>query len=153
MTIGIQQATDEMFALLNSAWIAGAAAIVGYLPEIKWQGVPERNIPDASQYWARVTKQTVLEGQGSLSDCAGELGQKRYTVTGLLFIQLFLPKCENDCSEIGRQLAVLVRDAYRGQSTPGGVWFRNATINDGIPPEEICERINVVVEFEYDDLG
>ena len=151
--IEFDEVRNEIFALFNAAWEANTAAIVGYVPEVRWQGVQERDLPESSKFWVRVSKQTVFEEQATLSTCEGKPGQKKYTASGLVFVQLFCPKSNAQAVELGQKLAKVARNAFRGKTTPGKIWFRNARINDGIPPEELYERFNVVTEFEYDELG
>lgn len=149
MTTNYVQAIDEIFSLANAAFVANAAAIVGYLPDIRWPGVAEAGTPDASKFWARVSQQTVLEEQTTLS---GEDGKKRYTASGLVFVQLFCPFSDVAAMEKGRALAVMARNAFRGKTTSGKVWFRNARINE-LAPADGAYRFNVVTEYEYDEIG
>jgi len=144
-------ARDEIYALLNTAWLAGAAAIVGYVPEIRWQGVTKETKIDESKFWARASMQSVDAEQASLSNCAGAIGQKHYTDFGLIFVQLFAPMAAQQATvKLGR-LAMLARNVYRGVSTDNKVWFRNARINT-LPDELQFHRLNVVAEYEYDEL-
>ena len=152
MTIEFDQARDEIFTLFNTAWQAETGAVAGYVPEIRWQGVEYRDTPDGSKFWARVTKDTVLEEQTTLSTCEGKPGQKRYTASGLVFVQIFCPKSNTQAFAIGQKLAKIARNAFRGKTTPGKIWFRNVRINE-LDPEELYYRFNVVTEFEYDELG
>lgn len=152
MTTTRSEARNEINGLFLAAWNANAAAIVGYVPNVEWQGVQPRTTPDPSKYWARVSMQTVFEEQTTLSTCEGKPGQKRYTASGLVFVQLFCPKSLGQAFELGGELAEVAKKAFRGKSTPGKVWFRNARINE-IDPEDLYYRYNVVTEFEYDELG
>ena len=161
MTATYEKAVDEMFAQFLNAWNAGSAAIVGYVPEIRWTGVkppegqPEK--PAGDKYWARVTQETVIEEQTSLSANVanvelGTLPASRYTASGLLVIQLFCPKSDARSMEFGRKLAMLARSAYRGKKTESGVWFLNVRIQP-LDSEELWNRFNVVAETEYDEVA
>lgn len=147
--IGYEEAIDEMFDAFNVAWLANSAAVAGYVPEVRWPGVEEPEKPDASVYWARVSQQTVDEGQSTLRN--GDAGQ-RYTTDGLIFVQVFAPKSDSEAMTILRRLAIIGRNAFRGHTTSGKVWFRNARINE-LPPEDKYYRLNVVAEYEYDENG
>lgn len=146
------QAGDEINTQFLTAWNAHSSAIVGYVPEIRWQNVQNRPLPDGSKFWVRVSKDTVFEQQATLSVCEGLPGQRKYTANGLVFVQLFMPKSNHQAFELGQQLAVIARNAFRGKSTPGNIWFRNVRINE-VQPEELYFRINVISQFEYDELG
>lgn len=142
-----EAAIDEMFAQFRIPWEANSAAVAGYVPEVRWPGVEEIDPPDASKYWARVSQQTVDEQQTTLRN--GEFA-KRYTADGLVFVQIFCPKSDAESMTTGRRLATIARNAFRGQSTSGNVWFRNARIKE-LEPEAKFYRFNVVTEYEYDE--
>ena len=144
------EATDALYAIFNEAWTAGAAVIVGTVPEIRWHGVELREKPPVNKYWCRVSSQNILEEQATLNEVA-EANKHRYTIAGLLFIQLFCPMSDPQAMDRGRKLAMLARDAYRSVDRDG-VWFRNARINE-LAPEQDAYRFNVIVEYQYDDIG
>jgi hypothetical protein len=153
-----EQARDEMFALFLAAWNAHAPGVVGYIPDIRWQGKELSRVPDGSKHWCRVSLQTVIERQATLSE-PREKGKRRYRTSGLLFVQLFSPKAkaedngENDGFEEGEKLANVAKKAFRGKKTkPGDVWFRNARVNP-LPVEGTSYRFNMVVEYEFDEIG
>lgn len=147
--ISYEQAVDEIFKVFRDTWNAEASAIVGYLPEIRYQGVEEPSKLPIDKYWARVSQQTVSDSQSTLRN--GTCGQ-RYRTNGLVFIQLFCPKSDSLGMTTGRKLATVVRNGYRGVKTSGGVWFSNVRINE-LPPEDNWYRLNVVAEYEYDEEG
>lgn len=149
MTTTYEEAKDEIYSQFFAAWVAGSAAIVGYVPEVRWQNLEEATKPDQSKYWARVSTQSVDEPQANLG--ADAEGKRRYTGLGLVFVQIFVPKTEGNDYK-GAKLAELARNAYRGKKTTGGVWFRNVRINN-LEPEELFYRFNVVAEYEYDEIG
>lgn len=151
MTATYTQAIDDMFALFNAAW-QNSNAIVGSVPEVRWQGVEERDVPPANAYWCRVSTQNVIDRQATLKSGVDSGQQRRYTSQGLLFVQLFCPMSDARAMEKGRQLAELARAAFRGVESPNGVWFRNARINE-LAPADNAYRFNIVVEYEYDDIA
>lgn len=150
--IEYDQIDDEINSLFYEKWKAETTSIVGYIPKVYWQGVEERETPDSSKFWARLSRQTVGEEQATLSNCEGLPGQKKYEAYGLVFIQIFCPKSETQAFNLGKLLAKVARNSFRGKRTPGGIWFRNVRINE-LEPEELYERFNVVTEYEYNELG
>jgi len=152
MTVGYSEARNQMFALFKAAWDAGSAAIVGYVPEVRWQDNELADKPQSGKHWCRASTQSVIERQATLSDCVGEPGKKRYESAGLVFVQLFAPKSVANASEKAQQLAVIARNAFRGKSTAGGIWFYNVRINN-LAAENLFYRFNVVAEYEYDEIG
>jgi hypothetical protein len=152
MTATYSEAIDAMFTLFNTAWKDGATAIVGNVPQIRWQGVESAGTPPMSNFWARVLVQNVTEKQTSFESGIASDEKKRYTAHGLLFVQIYCPMSHSRSMEKGRQLAELARNAFRGKQTVNGVWFRNANIIE-LTPQDDSYRINVVIEYEYDEIG
>lgn len=146
------EASDEINLLIKEAWELQSSDIVGYIPELRWQGIQYRNLPDTSKYWARVSIQTIFEEQASLSNGVGLAGKRRFESSGLVFVQIFCPKSDARAFEKGKLLAVIARDAFRGKSTESAIFFRNVRIQE-IPQEDNFERLNIVAEFEYDEIG
>lgn len=152
MTLTAPQAIDEMYAVVNNAVVNGAAAIVGTVPEIRWDGVEETSAPPMNEYWLRVSSEEIDAAQSTMNSGIAPGEKQLYTATGLLFVQLFCPKSSPQAKEFGEQLAELVRNAFRGVETPGGVWFRNPRATP-IPSQGNALRFNVVVEYEYDSVA
>lgn len=148
-----QQAIDEMFSLLNVAWLAGTTAVAGYVPELRWQGKELATKPDPKKYWARASVQRVTEEQATISNCVDAPGQKRFEIGGFLMLQIFCPKIEIAAQVKGAALAEVAKRAFRGKHTsPGNVWFHNVRINE-LKPDDSYVRFNVVAEFEFDEIG
>lgn len=153
MTAEYDVAQNEMLAVFNVAWLAGSAALCGYVPEVAWPLKELVDKPDGGKFWARISTQNVTEEQTSLSACLTESNNAmRTTAYGLLFVQIFCPKSVDNAGEIGEKLAKLVKNAYKGTKTLSGVWFRNVRINP-LPAEDLWHRFNVVAETEYDEVS
>lgn len=147
-----QEAIDEIFARFNVAWLTVSPSILAYVPTVYWQGKEEPAKPDYLKYFARVSQQTVLETQRTLSTECGLPGQKRFGIDGLLFIQIFCPKTDAKAWGIGRQLATIARNAYRGNRAGDTIVYRRPRIKE-LDSELECLRYNVIAEYEYDELG
>uniref|UniRef100_A0AAU6W084 Tail terminator protein n=1 Tax=Pseudomonas phage Pavpe01 TaxID=3138545 RepID=A0AAU6W084_9VIRU len=153
MTTTYTDALDEMFGKIKAAIDGPVNTVLGYKAETRWPFVAEPTKPDNSKIWLRVSTQIVDEQQSTLSTCEGLPGQKRYESAGLLFIELYLPKAKGDSGVKGRKVAVILRDLFRNAASgPTGITYYRARINDGIAPEELFYRLNVVTEFEYDEI-
>lgn len=147
-----QTSTDEMLTLVTAAVAAGAVAIVGYVPEVRFQGVEANpSQPPNNRYWFRMSRQTVREGQATLG-AAEVSGGRLYETDGILFLQCFGPLNNADVWFKLQQLAELVKDAVRGKKTASGVWFRNERINE-IGSDGRFQQINVIAEFQYREIG
>lgn len=141
----------EISQAFQDGWAANAAAIVGYVPEIRWFGQEEGSLPDGSKYWARHSVESVFEEQTSLATMVGKPGQKRYTQTGLVFVQLFCPKEAINVAQNGRLLAEVAKAVYRGKRV-GCIYFRNVRIIP-VDSEKQYYRFNVVAEYEHDEIA
>lgn len=140
-------ARNEIFAQLNNIK-ASLTTLLGYEPLIIYQGVDKEVQPDSTKLWLRASIQTVLESQATLS---GNDLKRRYTTYGLVFIQIFIPKTRAQDYAFGLAVANLVLKAYRGKSTENCIVFRNVRRQE-LPPETAWNRINVVGEYEYDEI-
>jgi hypothetical protein len=150
MTTTYVGAKNEIYSLFTQRFNADAAAIIGYVPQIFYRNNEQPTKPGSDKYWVRASIQTIDAAQTALSDC-GEIGKKRYTEYGLFFAQLFAPKSDPQVDDKLAKLAAMAREIFRGTTTEGHVWFRNARINE-IDPEALFYRSNVVTEFEYDEI-
>jgi len=152
MTTGYSNAIDEIYGLFNVAWLAGTTAIVGYIPQIYWQGNETNDLPEIDKYYVRFNIKPVLEQQKTLSNVVDGIGKKRYNNVGMLFANIFTPLSDVTHMEKGRSLAELGRNAYRGKTTAGGIFFRNATIEEFSHSDKYF-NFRVVAEYDYDDIG
>lgn len=146
------EAVYEIYNQFNEIWIDESAAIVGYIPEVRWPGIPEPAKPPQDKFWIRFTQRNVIEQQATLSNCVTEPFKRRYENSGFIVIQLFCPRSKDTSMHLGRNLAKLARSAYRGKTTAGGIVFRNVTIVE-LDPEELFYRFNVKSEYEFGEIG
>jgi hypothetical protein len=148
MPITYNNARDEMFGIIKAAW-SGSTDVVGYEPDIRWQGAPQGSAPDMDKYWARVSIQIVTDKQETLA--SDSLGKRLYKATGLIYFQLFCPRNVANPTINGITLAELIRGAFRKASPSGSIFFYNQAIRE-LPPTDENYPINVVATFEYDTI-
>lgn len=137
-------AINDMFSIFNNVWNNESSTIIGYTPEVRWQGVEVGEV-DNSKYFARVSQQGVNDRQRTL-----KTSHNRYDVTGLLFIQIFCPRSDMEAMYKGRQLSQIVKNAYRGVQTGNNVWFRNVRIKE-LEPEASFLMFQVIAEYEFSE--
>lgn len=145
-----EAAYDATTTRFETEWNAGAAAIVGMVPEIRFQGIEKGEIPEA--HFCRFSFNPVVEAQSTLRN--GEHGQ-RYTTVGNVIIQVFAYRRgakPAEVEEYARKLAILARDIFRGKCFTGGIVFRNCRVNR-LTSEDKYNRHNVIADFEYDEIG
>lgn len=139
---------DQIFTQYRTI-LPGTVAIIGAELTSVYQGVETGGKIPTDKFWARVSQQTVDEPQAALR---GNDLKTRYRTLGLVFVQLFGAK--NDVANYQKlaQLAALVKTAFRGKQTDGCIWFRNTRIQE-LPDEAAWQRLNVVSEYTYDEIG
>lgn len=152
MTAELDIAVNEIQHAFKAAWDLNSGAVFGYVPDVEWYGNEKNSKVDRAKAWARFSTQNVFEEQATLSTCVEQPFSRRYEASGLIFVQLFLPKTIDNALIEGRKLAKIARNAFRGKKTESGVSFHNARIVD-LSPEELFYRLNVVVEYDFDDIG
>lgn len=131
------EARDIIFNVFKTVWDAtGFIAVYDDVPSTP---------PNTDTSWARVTMQHFSGRQASL---AGELGARRWENRGLVTAQIFAPIGDGKTQVY--TLSELVRNGYRDAKNLS-VWFRDPRINE-VGNDGAWEQINVLVNFEYDDV-
>lgn len=148
MTTTYKGAKDDIFKLVTTA--NKNQTVVGYEPEIRYQGKELATEPASDKLWMRLSKNTIVSEQKTLSTCVSAPGKKMYIEAGLVVLQLFIPKNNGDYAK-AELWAEVLRNAFRGVKTANGVWFRNAVIKE-LDPEVGFLRINVIAEFNYSEI-
>lgn len=140
-------ARNEIFAQYNLAKVE-ILALLGYQPVVVYQGVESTGVMPTDKIWLRLSQQTVIEEQSAL---AGNDLKRRYTSDGLIYAQIFIPKLTGVYTN-GVKIAEYIKKAFRGKQTSSAMWFRNVRIQE-LAPEESWFRLNVVSEYQYDQIG
>lgn len=146
MTTNYISARDSIFTLIEET-----ASHFDYVPHIEYPLIVNADKPDGSKIWLRASTQIVEEMQSALSACEQSEGQKLYTSYGLVIIEFYIPRTEPN-GTLALMWASQLRDAFRNASSNDGVIYRKARINDGIAPEEQFFRVNVISNFEFDEV-
>lgn len=139
-TLTYSEAYDEVMAAFKAAMDAVPITSVHY-PDMEF------TIPAGDTAWARVAYDLINSAQASFSD--GSTG-KRWRRSGLLSIQLFHPL--GGGSTDAWNAAKVAVDAFEGQTTPGGVWFRDITGPSPVGTSGGFSQTNLAVAFEYDEV-
>jgi hypothetical protein len=145
-------ASDDMKATTNAAWKAATLLHVGSVQKLFFQGIVKDGaleIGNPTDYWARVIIQGVTQGQSTLGE--HQTG-RRHTAYGLLWVQMFFPLAVNDAWRKGQLIASAVKNALARESISGTVWFLNPRINDNVPADVTHHRLNVVADYQFDEI-
>lgn len=136
MSLTLEQARDEMSARFKTAWDASAFASKTVL----WDDVGAP--PPNAELWVRHSIRHA-DGYGAA------LGNRLFRRTGTIWVQLHAPTGEGFTRL--DQMGMVAQEAYEGQATPGGAWFRNVRAREaGV--DGAFQRLNVLVDFEYDEV-
>lgn len=150
MSLTAAQARDEMSTRFYDDWRAKAPlAWNGGVPHVVWEGAQEadKKGPRTDRPWARVTVAHNVAPQRTF----GEPGNRRFERLGLITVQLFVPLGMEDTVALAEALGTIARDAFEGRTTPGGVWFRNARLQE-VGPDGPWWQLNIVTDFSYEEL-
>ena len=149
MSVTTTTARDEISARFYDDWRSKShLACGGTVPKVLWQALEsDSDTPRTDSPWARVT----ISHNAAPQRTFGAAGERRFERLGIVTIQIFVPTSIEQGMTLSETLAVIARDAYEGQSTPSGVWFRNATIRE-VGPDGPWYQTNVVAEFIYEEL-
>lgn len=139
------EALDLVYGALASA-MASATAITGGPVPVIYEGAPNNPKAPKRGFWAMAAVRGVIGRQTTLG--SPQIGQHDYEQVNMLFVQLFVSKTEGYGMDDLRQLAQIVRSAYRSIAAGQVVWFRDATIREQ-PPETDWYSINVTVEYSH----
>ena len=152
MTLTPQQARKQMFALVEGVWDAKAEAIVGYRPEIRYQGVEEGNPPGAGKFWMRIGTTTVTTRQSGHRMPDGPEGSPVvYDTYGFITLQMFAPMKSKDSWAKGELLAELGQCMFMASETGGSVWFRNPRIRE-LNNDGTFYRWNVIADYQFSQV-
>lgn len=136
----ISEARDDILAVFNTAWDANTAAIVGSVPEVRWQWVEESDPPPTGTYWAWVAVEHVEGGHAAI-------GPGLFEHQGIFTAQVYGPTSTQGISNVDTLVEVVLA-AFEGTYSANGVWFRNARVNE-VGAERGWIQVNVIVDFEY----
>jgi hypothetical protein len=141
------EARDEIFTMFQDALSASAywPITVRYpnlnqdnvtsQPDSRDGAIPPFIIAEVTHYGGR---QTTVGGP-----------TKRFERTGAFRAQIYTPRATGLVDSDG--IAKVVVDAFEGQKSPSGIWFRNVRM-DEIGPDGIWFRVDVIADFRYDEI-
>jgi hypothetical protein len=140
MPASLSQAHAQVLAIL-------AGALPGSLP-VAWPDMARApGFPPAAGNWCRVSITDNVED--SPPTLVSSQGNRRTKTAGILTVEFYT--LAGDGRRAALTLGETVLAAYRGQSTAGGVTFRNERVND-IGADGAWYHINAIVEFSYSTL-
>lgn len=142
-------AIDTMYSVFKNEWDANAATIVGYTPIVSYDEPDSSEREPLDAVFARLTVRNVNDTQIGMGACGGDT--KLYETSGLLVVQIFIPKQLNTGVTQGRALATMVKNAYRRRVVDDSVVFRNAILRE-LTPDTRWRQINVNVEYEFTEV-
>jgi len=141
-------ARDEILGAFRTRWEADAAAIVGFVPDVFYDGVPRTSAPSPDKPWADVT---IRHTSGAQATLAQDTGKRRFEKTGIVTVGVFAPLGQNRGLEDGEKLAMVAKKAFEGKATAGGVWFRNVRISE-VGQDGPWFAFQILAEMRYDEF-
>lgn len=142
MPLNREQARDEIASMLKEA--ADSLGQDGLL--VLWPD-SNKDTPTTKTPWARVD---IVHQTTSQRALAGADSQRRYTSIGLVTVQIFTPA--GDGLKLSDEYSSSLAQAYRGKTSPNGVWFRDVTCQE-IGLSGVWYQVNLVATFEYGEIA
>lgn len=138
------QAIDEILVLAHTAWTTTAGQDAS---RWKWENVAQKTTPpDGQQAWGRIALRHTESDQTSL---AGANGKRRFTRLGVLQMSIFEPVGHGMAADT--DLPEIMKNAYEGITTAGGVVFRDVTVRE-VGVDGDWYQTNVTASFWYDEV-
>lgn len=134
MSVTYQQAVDDMLGMLKSAWDP-----TGH--KMFWENDRDDRETDLSP-WAAV----IVRHATGQQDTLGGKGSREFLRLGTIMVMINTPSSSGLSN--GYVLAKVVTDAFEGETSPNGVWFRDVRINE-IGREGTFYKTNALIDFEY----
>lgn len=152
MSCSYTDAVDEIWTMFNTRWLAKTTALVGYVPEVYYQGMEKAAKPLTNKYY--VTAKILPAGEKTITfrNNLDGLQNQRYNNYGVLKFVIFAPLSDSQNALRARQLGIVIRDSYSGKESPSGVSFFNVVIKEDLPPTESFNKISVYSDYNYDDV-
>jgi hypothetical protein len=132
------QARDEILALVHTVADAQTPDVLVVYDDV------QEDKPSGTASWLRA----VVRHNAGTRCTLGPGG--RHTQSGILFVQIFTPAGEGLAAN--DTLATALEAVFRGQSTDGGVVFRDVVTRE-IGQDGPWFQSNLYVDFEYDLVG
>lgn len=121
------------------------------IANIVYPGQVSPDVGSITGSWARVTVDTIDDGQDTIGTPDGIAGEKRYRAYGLLFVQIFVPPTDAYRVASLPYIGDAFKTAFRKYPHRNGLVFTRPRF-DPLPAEKSFERGNIVVSFEYNEI-
>lgn len=144
MTATRTQARDEILGVFKTAWDAD---VTSASVQVIYPDNPDQPPNDNSPF----TRLNIIHSpEGNQVTLQNEIGSRRFRRFGICISQVFTVR--GDGLNLSDQLSTIARNAFEGVVTsPGGVIFRNVNAIE-VGPSGIWFQVNVIANFEYDEV-
>lgn len=150
MTTTQPDAYSILCAHIEGVVQSSATALLGRNIGIEWPNITPNKTPSSTDYFTRVTIQTVLRPQTTFSSCVGRPGARRFTNEGVVVVLFLGPRTDQTSGRVLYQFGQRLKEAHSTKALPG-IWLRNIVGNE-LPPDGGFNRLRVVAEFKYDEI-
>lgn len=129
----LDQAKDEVLTAFFTAWSLQAIP-----PVVYFDGLPDPARPLPGHPWAQVVIRHVSGRRVTFQP-------SHFEHTGIVTIAVYGIDRDD-----GQTRAEVARDAFEGQCTPGGVWFRDVKVVE-VGADDAWYHWNVLAEFRWEE--
>ena len=146
MALTFSEAYTVITDHLQVQWAALTPAIVGFVPELRFEDVELKEVPTTT--FARFVMSEVSSPRNSLRNA--EYGQ-RFENNGIIIVQFMIDRDSVEAASFARDLGQMGKDIFRNPAFPGCFIFRNIRVNR-LESEPKFLRRNLIVEYQFDEL-
>lgn len=142
----IEEGRDAILDHFKAVWDAGTPALNGgAAPVVEWPNLPlpEPPLSDGNKPWARI----VVRHSNGEQRTLGGVGARRFTRSGLVVVQVFVPAGKRGLVT-GDRLGNVALSAFEGEQS-GDVWYTDVVQRE-IGVDGNWHQTNVSATFQYD---
>lgn len=142
MTAVSVQAFDEILSMLKAAFDENAPNVVLVYP-----GKDYDHLWEGTEMWAKIS---LSHQNREASTICGAGGVRRYTATGFMSMQVFVPRSNDDSLTDSQELGKLFTDAFEGKLSESGIEFFGVTSSEAQPIDR-WNMVNCTLRFRYNE--
>lgn len=147
------EARDETFEVFHDALTSLAVGIIGYVPEVRWDGIEYPSKPDIKKYYVKTYFEEIESSQRAFTQCvSGSPSGKLFASTGMAMFSVHGPSFESNSKRKSEELGQALRKVFRLPRPNSDLWFRNAKLANPYLMDNFF-RSDLYIEFYFTEVG
>lgn len=145
------EAKTETYSVFYEALKASSAAIVGYIPEVRWDEIEEIGIPEKDKYHVRTSFEEISSPQSAFFQCPDVNTKRTYASQGMATFMICAPSSPPNAKRNSELLGAEIRKAFRAPRPNSDLWLRNPKIGSSYKRDHFL-RTPVIVEYYHTEV-